>query len=98
MSGCYPQITRRAGAQIRGQMVEALVLEILIEPPTLDLLHDLVELRTRDRPVDEPFAAAESAEIPRMVVFEFRRHRELPQRQVFFEIGVERLLGAIERA
>src|SRR5690349_6692891 len=79
-------------------MIEALVLEILIEPPALDLVEHLVEFRTRYRLVDEPLAAAELGEIPVVSVFEFARYCELPQRQIFCEIGIERGFGAIERA
>ena len=62
------------------------------------LLQHLIELGARYRLMDEVLAAAEFAEIPRVHVFEFRRHRELPQRQIFFEISVKRLFGATKRA
>src|SRR6516164_297660 len=88
----------RPGAQMRRQMIEALVPEILVEPPALDLIEHLVEFRTRYRLIDETLAAAEFAEVPMVDVFELRRHRKLPQRQISGKIGVERSFGAIERA
>src|ERR1700730_2993242 len=83
---------------LRRQVLELAVLQIIIEPPALDLIHHLVELRARDCLVDEALAAAEAGKIPWMRGLEFRRYRELPQRQIFGEIDVHRLLGAVERA
>src|ERR1051326_8145389 len=88
--------------QVRGtrrriaQGIEAAVLEKLIEPPAGHLVEDLVELLPRDRLMDEALAAPEFGEVPGPIL-KLRRHRELPQRQVFVEIGVERLLGTVER-
>src|SRR5215210_617292 len=76
---------QEAGSARREALV-AFVLEEVVELPALDLVHHLVELRVRDGLVDEAFAAAELREVPRVIGFEFGRHRELPQRQVFGEI------------
>src|ERR1700687_5579877 len=62
----------------RRQILEALVLDILIEPPALDLIHHLAEFRVRNRLVDETFAAAEAGEVPRMRGLELGRHGKLP--------------------
>ena len=50
-----------------GQRLGLAVLDILIEAPALDLREDFVELRRRQRLVDEFLAAAKFAEIPRVV-------------------------------
>src|ERR1700722_666770 len=63
---------------LRGQILELAVLEIIVKPPALDLIHHLVEFRARDGLVDEALAAAEAGEIPRMRGLEFRRDCELP--------------------
>src|SRR5262249_28070507 len=65
--------------------------------PAPHLRQGVVELRLRDALVDEALAAPEFLEVPRVIALEFRRHRELPQRQEFFQILVERLLGALQR-
>src|SRR2546426_9819319 len=80
------------------QALEAPLLEVLIEPPALHLGKRLVELLARDRLIDETLAAAERRKIPRVMGLELARHRELPQRQVPRQIGIQRLLGAVERA
>src|SRR5215475_447560 len=82
----------------KAQALEAAVLQILIEPPALHLRQGRVELFARDGLIDEALAAPETGEIPRIVGLEFRRHREPPQREVFCQIGVHGLLGAVERA
>src|SRR6202035_5918511 len=64
------------------QILELAVLQIIIKPPALDLIHHLVEFRPRDGLVDEALAAAEAGEIPWMRGFELGRHGELPQRQI----------------
>src|SRR5262249_29199546 len=81
----------------RRQLAEVALLEELIEAPALHLRQGVVEFRLRDRLVDEAFAAAELLEIPRVIGLELGRHRELPQRQEFLQIPVERLLAALQR-
>src|SRR5262245_4620176 len=87
----------RSGRHRIAQLLVAAVLEILVETPALDLIHHLLELRARDRLIDEALAAPELAEVPGVMVLEFRRDRELPQRQIFFEVRVHCLLGTSAR-
>src|ERR1051326_2317566 len=99
---CAPSASATAGfeAELSGcrsrELAEIALFEELVEAPALHLRQGVVELRLRDRLVDEALAAAELREIPRVVGLELRRHRELPQRQVFLEILVERFLGALQ--
>src|SRR5579884_34525 len=98
LSGPVAAIADALSRDRRRQVIEAAVLEILIESPALDLIHHLVEFRSRNRLIHEALAAAEAGEIPCLQVLELGRHGKPPQRQIFFEIGVERRFGAVERA
>src|SRR3954462_10677938 len=78
------------------KLFEAALLQMLVEAPTLDLLHDFVELRLRDALINEAFAAREFAEVPGLVL-ELGRHRHFPKRHIFRQIGLQCLFGAVER-
>src|SRR5436190_24069445 len=80
------------------EIIVAAVVQILVQAPALDLIEHLVEFRARDGLVDEALAAAELAEVPGMVALELGRHRQLPERQIFVEVLVHRLLRAVECA
>src|SRR5262249_62021366 len=68
----------RAGSGRIAQRLVVAILEILIEPPALDLREGVAEFLARKRAVIEPLATAELRIVPRMEVFEFGRHRQLP--------------------
>src|SRR5438067_9195670 len=93
---CLLALNRRRSAV--DQVLELLILEVLVEIPALHLRERVIELRARQRLVDEALAARELAEVPRMRLLELRRDAVLPERQVFLQIGLERLLRAIEAA
>lgn len=59
------------------QFFEIAILQMLIEPPALDLLHHFVELRFLNRLIHEPLTAGETAEVP-LPIREFFRHAVLP--------------------
>src|SRR3954468_24191093 len=80
----------------RNEFFEATFLEMLVQTPTLDLLHHFVELRFRDGFVDKAFAARELAVVP-VPVLEFGWHRHFPERKIFRQIGLECFFRAIER-
>ena len=60
---------------------------MVVEAPALDLLQHLVELRARDRAVDEALAAREAAEVPGMEPLELGRNGDLPKMKVLAEPG-----------
>src|SRR5260370_11771700 len=62
------------------QRLVAAILEILIEPPALDLRQSVVEFLPGQRPVIQPLATAELRITPRMEILQFGPHRDLPQR------------------
>src|SRR5215468_4361376 len=69
-----------AGSARVAQRLVAAILEILIEPPALDLRQSVVEFLPGQRPIIELLATAELRIVPRMEVLEFGRHHDLPQR------------------
>src|SRR5437773_12423161 len=87
----------RSGRGVVDELVEGAFLEMLIEAPALDLLEHAFELLAGDRLVDEALAAGEAAGVP-FAVLEFGWDAVPPKRQVLRQVGLERPLGAIERA
>src|SRR6266700_8094562 len=85
------------GRRAIDELVEGALPKVLVEAPALHLLEHAVEFLARDRLVDEALAARKAAEVP-FPVLELGRDAVLPQRQVLRQIGLQRPLGAVERA
>src|SRR5215813_4653035 len=72
--GLDPRDRIRSGSRGRNKICEFVLLEMLIESPTLDLSHHFFELGFRNWFVNEPLATRELAEIPTRCL-EFSRDR-----------------------
>src|SRR5690349_20796824 len=76
-------------SHVVGELVEAALLQVVVEAPALDLHHHLVELAARHRLEDEALAARELRVVPLVGVLEVGRDAFLPERQVFLQVGLE---------
>src|SRR5262245_6393875 len=77
------------------QVFKRTILQVLIEPPSLNLVHHFVEFLAQDWLIHKAFTTAEPAKVP-FSILKLRWNTVLPQRQILPQIRFEHTLGAIE--